>query len=90
MPLKQLSQRDYYTTGEMARAAACSQQTVIRWIDWGKLKGFRLPGHLGERRCFKSVFRQYLIDHNVPLERLEQLEAGIALAEAFTTPKEQH
>jgi two-component system, OmpR family, response regulator RpaA len=82
--------RDFYTTCEMARVLGCAQQTVIRWIDNGRLKGFRLPGRQGERRCFKPVFRQHLIDHGVPLDRLEQLEQGLALAEAFTTPKGQN
>lgn len=86
--MRQLTPRDYYTTGEMARVLGCAQQTVIRWIDSGRLKGHRLPGRQGERRCFKAVFRQHLIDHGVPLDRLDQLDQGLALADAFTTPKE--
>lgn len=85
--MRQLTRRDYYTTGEMARVLGCAQQTVSRWIDRGELKGHRLPGRPGERRCLKAVFRQHLIDHGVPLDRLEQLEQGLALAQAFTTPK---
>jgi excisionase family DNA binding protein len=86
--MRQLTPRDYYTTGEMARALGCSQQTVIRWIDSGKLKGHRLPGRQGERRCHKAVFRQFAVAHQVPPDRLDSLDQSLALASAFTTPKE--
>lgn len=83
--------RDYYTTGEMARVAGCSSQTVIRWLDAGKLPGYRLPGRGGERRCLKVVFREYLITHGLPLARLEALEAGPerALAVSSSTLQER-
>ena len=80
--------RDYYTTSEMARALGCSQQTVIRWIDAGKLRGHRLPGRQGARRCLKAVFREFALAHGIPLDRLQALDEGLELAEAFTTPKE--
>lgn len=38
------SSRDVFTTGEVAKICRVSQQTIIRCIDNGSLKGFRVPG----------------------------------------------
>lgn len=81
--------RDYYSTAEMARALGCSQQTVIRWLDAGKLSGLRLPGRQGARRCLKAVFREFALTRGVPVDRLQVLDEGLELAETFATPKEQ-
>lgn len=90
MPVEQLSQRDFYTTGEMARALTCAQQTVIRRIDAGTMPGYRLPGRGGQRRCRKAEFREYLAEHGVPVSRLDAVESGVVLAEKFTTPRDRH
>jgi excisionase family DNA binding protein len=82
--MRQLKVRDFYTTGEMARILGCACQTIIRRIDSGKLKGHRLPGHQGKRRCLKALFRQYLIDQGVPLDRLEGFEQEQLFATAPT------
>ena len=59
-----------FTTGEVAEICGISQQTVIRWIDSGRLKGYRVPGSR-----FRRVTREALIDfmraNKIPLERLE-------------------
>lgn len=83
MPLKQLSHRDYYTTGEMARALGCAQQTVIRRIDGGLIPAFRLPGRNRQRRCRKAEFHEYLANQGIPASMLDAFESRRALSEAF-------
>ena len=38
------------TSGEIATYCDVNLRTVIRWIESGKLKGFKLPGR-GNNRC---------------------------------------
>jgi excisionase family DNA binding protein len=50
---------DYMTTGQAAALLCCSQQTVIRLFDEGRLTGFRLPTRGGgafRRVAAASVF----------------------------------
>lgn len=64
-----------FTTGEVAKFMNCSQQNVIRCIDRGLLKGYRLPGS-----SFRRVARSDLIDF---------LNAnGMPLGELNGSPKE--
>lgn len=91
MPTRPLSERDYYTTAEMARSLGCCQQTVIRRIDRGLIPAFRLPdskpGNQSRRgrmrRCRKAEFREYLADCGIPADALNALEHRARLAEAF-------
>ena len=79
-----LSQRNYYTTGEMARALSCAQQTIIRQIDAGRIPAYRMPGGKAKhRRAFKAAFRKFLADHGIPADGLDEMERRIALAATF-------
>ena len=44
-----LSQRELFTTGDVAKICRVSQQVVIREFDGGHLAGFRLPGSKARR-----------------------------------------
>ena len=41
---KDYTEKQVFTTGEVAEVCKVSQQTIIRCFDSGKLKGFRVPG----------------------------------------------
>ncbi len=60
MSHRPVRQRDYYTTGEMAKRLSCAQYTVIRRIDSGRMPGYRLPGRQSHRRCSKAAFDRHL------------------------------
>ncbi|TSC78894.1 MAG: response regulator receiver protein [Candidatus Peregrinibacteria bacterium Gr01-1014_25] len=56
-----------YTTGEAAAVAKVSQQTIIRWIDAGLLKGYRVPGS-SHRRIVREVLEQFLRNNNMTID----------------------
>ena len=47
------------TSGEIATYCDVNLRTVIRWIESGKLKGFKLPGR-GNNRVLVSDFVSFL------------------------------
>ena len=54
-----------YTTGDVARICNVTKRTVIKWIDGGKLKGYRIPGST-HRRVSASSLREFLRAHKIP------------------------
>lgn len=54
------------TSGEIAAYCDVNLRTVIRWIDSGKLKAFKLPGR-GNNRVLVSDFLEFLESHNMPI-----------------------
>lgn len=54
------------TTGDIAKMCDVNLRTVIRWIDRGALKGFKLPGR-GNNRVRVEDFVQFLHEHNMPV-----------------------
>lgn len=54
------------TTGEIAKLCDVNLRTVIRWIDRGSLKGFKLPGR-GNNRVREEDFVAFLKEHNMPI-----------------------
>lgn len=54
-----------YTTGEVARLFQVTKRTVIKWIDEGKLRGYRIPGSR-HRRVPESSFREFLRVYKIP------------------------
>ena len=53
------------STGEVAGILRCSQQTVIRQFDAGKLKGYRVAGSRFRRIPMECV-RDYMRENNIP------------------------
>lgn len=54
------------TSGEIASYCDVNLRTVIRWIESGKLKGFKLPGR-GNNRVLVEDFIEFLERHNMPI-----------------------
>lgn len=54
------------TTGDIAKMCDVNLRTVIRWIDRGALKGFKLPGR-GNNRVKVEDFIQFLQEHEMPV-----------------------
>jgi excisionase family DNA binding protein len=54
------------TSGEIASYCDVNLRTVIRWIESGKLKGFKLPGR-GNNRVLVEDFVEFLERHDMPI-----------------------
>ncbi|WP_250207546.1 response regulator [Alteromonas oceanisediminis] len=54
------------TTGEIAKYCGVNLRTVIRWLDAGKLKGYKLPGR-GNNRVLLPDFIRFLKAHDLPI-----------------------
>lgn len=54
------------TTGDIAKMCDVNLRTVIRWIDRGALKGFKLPGR-GNNRVRVEDFVAFLQAHDMPV-----------------------
>jgi excisionase family DNA binding protein len=54
------ARRAAYTTGQVARLLGCSDYTVCRWIDAGRLPGHRVPAARGGRPA-RRVFHADLV-----------------------------
>lgn len=63
-----------FTSGEIAKFCGVTLRTVIRWIEGGKLKGYKLPGR-GNNRVLQEDFLRFLKEHNMPIpDALKQQE----------------
>lgn len=56
----------FLTTGEIAIYCDVNLRTVIRWIDKGSLKGYKLPGG-GNNRVKMEDFIDFLHSNNLPI-----------------------
>lgn len=54
------------STGEIAKLCDVNLRTVIRWIERGALKGFKLPGR-GNNRVRVEDFIAFLLEHDIPI-----------------------
>lgn len=54
------------STGEIAKLCDVNLRTVIRWIERGALKGFKLPGR-GNNRVRVEDFVAFLVEHDIPI-----------------------
>ena len=54
------------STGDIAKLCDVNLRTVIRWIERGSLKGFKLPGR-GNNRVRIEDFMSFLIEHDIPI-----------------------
>jgi excisionase family DNA binding protein len=60
-----------YSTGQAAKICKVAARTVTKWMDSGKLKGFRLPGPGGFRRVPHAALVAFMQQHHFPLGVLE-------------------
>lgn len=69
-----------FTSGEVAKICGVSPDTVSRWFDLGQIQGYRLgPG--GDRRIPFDSLRQFMLNHGIPLDRLEEDEYRILVVD---------
>jgi len=69
-----------FTTGEVATICGVSADTVSRWFDLGQIEGYRLgPG--GDRRIPYDNLRTFMLNHGIPVERLEEGERRILVVD---------
>ena len=54
------------TTGDIAKYCDVNLRTVIRWINKGSLKGYKLPGR-GNNRVTVESFVAFLKENNMPI-----------------------
>lgn len=58
--------RAVYTTGQVAALCRVTKRTVIKWIESGRLPGFRLPGST-HRRVAAAALAAFLKAHRLPV-----------------------
>lgn len=61
------------TTGEAAEYCGVHYRTVIRWIEKGHLKGYKLPGR-GDNRIKLEDFLDFLAKNNMPIPEILKKE----------------
>ena len=61
-----MAQAKSLTTGDIAQYCDVNLRTVIRWIDKGSLKGYKLPGR-GNNRVTVEDFVNFLKENNMPI-----------------------
>src|SRR5438093_3744273 len=62
--------KSVFTTGEAAEICKVSQQTIIRCVDSGRLKGFRVPGSRF-RRIPRDALIAFMKDNGIPPDSLD-------------------
>lgn len=63
------------TTGEIADWCSVNFRTVLRWIERGDLKAFKLPGDRGDNRVRVEDFLGFLTTHGMPIPQELQTTA---------------
>jgi len=68
------------TTGEAAKYCGVNFRTVIRWIEKGRLKAYKLPGR-GDHRIRIKDFIDFLVENQMPVpdELAQELQAPLVL-----------
>ena len=54
------------TTAAAAKIAGVSLQTMTRWVDAGRVQGFRIPGST-HRRVVREGLLKFLLEHKMPI-----------------------
>jgi excisionase family DNA binding protein len=63
--LDRLAIRPAYTVGDVARVCGVGNMSVSRWIDSGRLAGYRIPGGSRHRRVLHADLCKFLIEYGV-------------------------
>ena len=59
-------QNSVLTTGEVAEICNVAARTVSKWIDCGRLEGYRIPGSR-DRRVTREALENFMRTHGLPL-----------------------
>ena len=68
--------QDLLTTGDIGKYCGVHFRTVLRWIERGELKAFKLPGGRGDHRVTVAEFVDFLERNGMPVP--ESLAPGPA------------
>lgn len=66
MAVQSESGRRFFTTSEVARYCAVTNDGVLKWIKSGKLRAFSTPG--GHYRVSVEDFREFLTKYDIPID----------------------
>jgi excisionase family DNA binding protein len=66
MAVQSDSGRRFFTTSEVARYCAVTNDGVLKWIKSGKLRAFSTPG--GHYRVSSEDFREFLEKYDIPID----------------------
>jgi excisionase family DNA binding protein len=66
MPHESEGDRRFFTTSEVARYCAVTNDGVLKWIKSGKLRAFSTPG--GHYRISAEDFREFLQRYDMPID----------------------
>jgi excisionase family DNA binding protein len=69
--MRATGQKEVLTTGEVARICRVAPRTVSKWVDSGKLRGYRIPGSR-DRRIPLPQLIAFMRAHDIPLDGLDQ------------------
>jgi excisionase family DNA binding protein len=61
---------DRFSTGQIAKMTNVAPRTVSKWIDSGRLVGYRIPGGK-DRRVMRADLEAFSRTHGIPLAGLE-------------------
>lgn len=59
------------TTGQVSQICGVASRTVTKWIDSGKLDGFKIPGSK-DRRVTIECLNRFMRANNMPMSRLNE------------------
>lgn len=76
-----------FSTGEIATITKVSCRTAAKWIDAGRLKGYRIPGS-EDRRVGREELIRFLRDNGMPLYGLVPSDVLLAVYTPATVPAE--
>lgn len=61
-----MNRKSVLTTGEVAKHCAVHFRTVLRWIERGELRAYKLPGR-GDNRIRIEDFLEFLMENKMPV-----------------------
>jgi excisionase family DNA binding protein len=67
---RKIRQKKTLTTGQVAKICKVASRTVAKWIDSGRLKGYRIPGSQ-DRRVPVENFLQFLKENGLPYHAID-------------------
>jgi len=83
---RKVAARRVATTGDVAAIVRVASRTVSKWIDGGRLKGYKIPGSL-DRRVPIADLVDFLRESNIPIPRElvppARVVYGLALPEPY-------
>ncbi|GLS25631.1 response regulator [Marinibactrum halimedae] len=69
-----------FTTGEAAKYCGVNFRTIIRWIERGRLKAYKLPGR-GDHRIKQEDFVEFLRENSMPVPDELEVKRSVLVIE---------